>query len=282
VFVTDRYRLRVRYSARGDATLAVQVDGYTTPHRLTLLADGRPHAIEQTVYPPTGSLGTYQLVAGAMHGELHLRGAELTDTGPNALLYALSTRHLGGTLSAAQRRTAWWFHATVTGCKPCALRLAVSDPRMWWMRGATVLGTYESSGQSTGMLWSQGVTGAATWVLDGGTGRREVDVIFVPALLAAGGVLASVAVLVFGLILLRRPEHVAARGIAPPQQSFARSAEMLRALGLLAAVAVAVFSDRAFADVLGAVLWGGIVALAAAMWFSPAPVRADTSRDLAA
>jgi hypothetical protein len=262
LILTDRYRWRFVYRASADSALTLGVDGYVGARSVPLIADGRPHVADEPVYPPTGSTGRISVTARTVAGDLKLRHTAFELTGPNALVYALQPGHAGGRLLGARRLTPWWFEARVEDCAPCVLRIAVSGPQHWLVRGARVLGTYEAAGQSTGMPWSSAVSGAATWLLDGGSGARTVDVIFVPALLAGAGVLFSLTVLGLGIALLRRLPSSATVPTDGPSGAHSRTAAGARVAALLLAVVLATAGGLpSLSIVVGSLLWMNVLFL---------------------
>jgi hypothetical protein len=192
---TDAYALRVAYTASGDAALRVRLDGYAAERTVPLVADGRLHELAVALHPPTGASGAFQLHAAMHFGTLRAHVA-LATSGPNALLYALSSRSTGGTLDTWGRRAPWWFDAHVAGCAPCVLRVAVGDLGRWVVLGAANRGTYEGAG------------GAATWVLDAGAASTTVTLLFWPALLAGCGLAVALVALALGAFPVRRMSAV--------------------------------------------------------------------------
>ncbi|MBV9645920.1 MAG: hypothetical protein JO043_00480 [Candidatus Eremiobacteraeota bacterium] len=277
---SDRYRLNAQYRAAGDATLEFQVAGYLSNLRLPLRRDGRLHRLSETIFVPTGNPGGFALIARTMQGELHLRDADLSSTGPSALVYRLQPGRLHGALRSSQRRAAWWFHASLANCHPCALRVAVSDATLWWLRGARVLGVYQSDGQSAGMAWSGSVTGASVWVIDAGSGPENVDLLFFPALLAAGGLLVAAATLVAGILLLRRAPVVSPReelcgepvvdeiGRGPSLLPW--STDAIRFVAIALGVTLALTSVTAeVSNNVGGALWACLVVLSVLLFVHP-------------
>jgi hypothetical protein len=270
LFTTDRYRLRIEYRSSAAAVLGVSVDGDTGARRIALAPDGRAHVAGITIHPPTGSSGRYAVTIDAAGGELRAR-VRFESAGPNASVYNVSPRSSGGRLTSWTRRFPWWFEVRVADCSPCVLRVGVSEPLHWLVRGARVLGTYEAAGQSAGMPWSGNVTGAATWVLDAGTGDHTIELFFLPALLAGAGVAIALAAAVAGFLLLARgaPAPVdgerPATGGPPAGAVPARVVRGVRVAVVVLAAAAALCTDSlpALGDPLAALAWAGLAALGA-------------------
>jgi hypothetical protein len=262
LFTSDRYRLHFTYSGTGFGEVWINLDGYEDNRIVHLVADGKPHVFDELLYPPTDQTGKYYLRIRVSNGTVRIGHLSIASDGPNGSVLALRTRRpLGGQVVSTKRTDAWKFDVTVRDCAPCALRLGMSIPPYWFVRGATVRGALEGQGASTGRQWGGVTTGAATWLLDAGPGVAHLTLVFLPALLALAGLIITVPALVVVAFLAFGRDRPVATGpalAAPP----------LRRVGVLelAAVALALVTplqgDAPLGDVTADALWFLIVVVA--------------------
>jgi hypothetical protein len=254
-FVSDRYRLHFAYTATGFGEVWVNLDGYEDDRIVHLVTDGKPHLFDEMLFPPTDQSGKYYLRIRVSRGTIRIAQLRLAADGPNGNVLALRPRPaLGGHVVSTRRTTPWRFDVTVRDCAPCALRLGMSIPPYWFVRGATVRGALEGQGASTGRQWGGVTTGAATWLLDAGPGVAHLTIFFLPALLAIAGLAITVpALVVVGLLAFGRDRRVPAP--APPGGGGPGRLGVLEVAALLLAVVTPLLGDAALGELTGDALW---------------------------
>jgi len=276
IAANSRYRFAFDYRATGFAELWTRTGGADVDRITHLIADGREHRFVGRVFPPAGSDGWYILRIRSSGGAIEVRNASLAMEGPNGLIVAWRKgTALGGSVVRWERPHPWLFDAVVTDCAPCALRVGVSDPGNWRVQGANVQGTFTSQGGSGGS-WGLVTSGAATWLIDAGTGTRTIRIIFWPAVVAAIGLIVSLAAVLLGALLLfvrpaKRGNAVERDARLEPQRSSTPSVLLL----ILACAAIAIAIVGGLASSAGEeaadVLWGALLAVGVFEWLRPVP-----------